>query len=75
MNKRPLSYIEEDIQLPILTSNLLQFGCPSLLPEKQSHQWENQDLRRRERYLKKCKDVLWGRWYSEYLRACVSSTI
>ena len=68
MNKRPLSYIEEDIQLPILTSNLLQFGCPNLLPETQSHQWEKQDLRRRERYLKKCKDVLWGRWSSEYLR-------
>ena len=29
---------------------------------------ENQDLRRRARYLKKCKDVLWGSWSSEYLR-------
>ena len=29
---------------------------------------ENQDLRRRARYLKKCKDVLWERWSSEYLR-------
>ena len=68
MNNRPLSYVEEDIQLPILTPNLLQFGRPNLLPETQSHQLENQDLRRRARYLKKCKDVLWGRWSSEYLR-------
>ena len=33
MNNRPLSYVEEDIQLPILTPNLLQFGRPNLLPE------------------------------------------
>ena len=68
MNNRPLSYVEEDIQSPILTPNLLQFGRPNLLPETQSHQLENQDLRKRARYLKKCKDVLWGRWSSEYLR-------
>ena len=68
MNNRPLSYVEEDIQSPILTPSLLQFGHPNLLPETQSHQLENQDLRKRARYLKKCKDVLWGRWSSEYLR-------
>ena len=38
MNNRPLSYVEEDILLPILTPNLLQFGRPNLLPETQSHQ-------------------------------------
>ena len=67
MNNRPLSYVEEDIQLPILTPNLLQFGRPNLLPETQGHQLENQDLRRRARYLKKCNNVLWGRSSSEYL--------
>ena len=68
MNNRPLSYVEEDIQSPILTPNLLQFVRPNLLPETQGHQLENQDLRRRARYLKKCNNVLWGRWSSEYLR-------
>ena len=38
MNNRPLSYVEEDIQLLILTPNLLQFGRPNILPETQSHQ-------------------------------------
>ena len=33
MNNRPLSYVEGDIQLPILTLNLLQSGHPNLLPE------------------------------------------
>ena len=50
MNNRPLNYVEEDIQLPILTPNLLQFDRPNLLPETQSHQLENQDLRKRARY-------------------------
>ena len=68
MNNRPLSYVEEDIQLPILTLNLLQSGHPNLLPETRNHQLENQDLRRRARYLKKCKDALRGRWSPEYLR-------
>ena len=45
---------------------MLKFGRTSLLPETQNHQLENQDLS--AWYLKKCKDVLWGRWSSEYLR-------
>ena len=68
LNNRPLSYVEDDIQLPILTPNLLQFGQPNLLPEAQSYQLPNPDLRKRARYLARCKDVLWGRWSSEYLR-------
>ena len=63
-----MSYVEEDIQLPILTPNLLQFGRTNLLPETQNHQLENKDLIMSAWYLKKCKDALWGRWSSEYLR-------
>lgn len=29
---------------------------------------ENPQLRRRARYLKKCKDAIWNRWTTEYLR-------
>ena len=68
LNNRPLSYVEEDIQLPLLTPNLLQFGRPNLLPEPEDHHQENPDLRRRARYLAKCKDVVWKRWSTEYLR-------
>jgi len=42
LNNRPLSYGEEDVQLPGLTSNMLQFGRPNLLPE--DHNQENPDL-------------------------------
>ena len=68
LNNRPLSYVEEDIQLPLLTPNLLQFGRPNLLPEPEDHHQENPDLRKRARYLAKCKDVVWKRWSTEYLR-------
>ena len=56
LNNRPLSYVEEDVQLPLLTPNMLQFGHPNLLPE--DHNQENPDLL--ARYLAKCKDVVWG---------------
>ena len=65
LNNRPLSYVEEDVQLPVLTPNMLQFGRPNLLPE--DHNQENPDLL--ARYLAKCKDVVWGRWSTEYLRS------
>ena len=58
LNNRPLSYVEDDIQLPLLTPNLLQFGRPNLLPESEDHQQENPDLRKRARYLARCKDVV-----------------
>ena len=61
LNNRPLSYVEDDIQLPLLTPNLLQFGRPNLLPEYEDHQQENPDLRKRARYLARCKDVVWKR--------------
>ena len=69
LNNRPLSYVEEDVQLPVLTPNMLQFGRPNLLPE--DHNQENPDLL--ARYLAKCKDVVWGRWSTEYLTSNTTS--
>ena len=42
LNNRPFSYVEEDVKLPVLTPNTLQFGRPNLLPEE--HNQENPDL-------------------------------
>ena len=69
LNNRPLSYVEEDVQLPVLTPNMLQFGRPNLLPE--DHNQENPDLL--ARYLAKCKDVVWGRRSTEYLTSNTTS--
>lgn len=69
LNNRPLSYVEEDVQLPLLTPNSLQFCRPNVLPEQRGHRIENPDLRKRAKYIRRCKDTLWKRWSSEYLKA------
>ena len=68
LNNRPLSYVEDDPQLPVLTPNSLLFGPPNLLPELEHHHLETQDLRKRAKYLKQCKDTMWRRWTDDYLR-------
>ena len=68
LNNRPLSYVEDDPQLPVLTPNSLLFGQPNLLPELEHHHLESPDLRRRAKYLKRCKDAMWRRWTDDYLR-------
>ena len=65
LNNRPLSYLEADVQLPVLTPNSLFHINPSHLPELQSHHVPDKDLRKRARYLSKCKDVMWNRWTRE----------
>ena len=54
LNNRPLSYVEEDMQLPVLT--------PASMHE------EDMPLRKCAKYLQKCKDAMWQRWTREYLR-------
>ena len=68
LNNRPLSYVDEDIQLPILTPSSFLFGQPNMLPELEPYRIQEHDLRKRAKYLRKCKDTLWSRWTREYLR-------
>ena len=68
LNNRPLSYVDEDIQLLILTPSFFLYGQPNMLPELEPHRIEEHDLRKRAKYLRKCKDTLWSRWTREYLR-------
>ena len=67
LNNRPLTYVEDDIQLPVLTPNTMMFGQPNLLPEDDVDSMEDGDLRKRARYIRRCKDVLWSRWTGEYI--------
>ena len=68
LNGRPLSYVEDDAQLPVLTPNSMLFSQPNSLPEREVHYEENLQLRRRAKYLRKCKDAIGNRWTKEYLR-------
>ena len=68
LNGRPLSYVEDDEQLPILTPYSMLLSQPNVLPEREAHHEEVPQLRKRLKYLKKCKDALWARWTQKYLR-------
>ena len=70
LNNRPLNYLWDDVQLPVLTPKAMLHINPSHRPELQSHHVPNKDLRKRARYLSKCKDVLWNRWAGgKYVRS------
>ena len=69
LNNRPLTYCEDDVQLPVLTPNLLILGKANYLLELPTEEIEEDDLRRRAKHLKKCKDALWRRWRNEYMRS------
>eukprot|EP00794_Sanderia_malayensis_P013528 gene13528-biopygen10795 len=69
MNNRPLTYCEDDVELPTLTPNILIFGKHNYLLDEDASEVESGDLRRRAKYLEKCKRALWNRWHTEYIRA------
>lgn len=68
LNNRPLGYVDEDIQLAILTPSSFLHGQPNMLTELEPRRVQEHDLRKRAKYLRKCKDTLWSRWTREYLR-------
>ena len=68
LNNRPLSYVEDDIQMPLITPESMMRPQSNLLPELEPHLEETVPLRKRAKYLKRCKDAMWRRWTSEYLR-------
>ena len=47
LNNRPLSYLENDVQLPVLTSNSQLFLNSNLLPNLELHRIETAELRKR----------------------------
>ena len=68
LNNRPLSYIKDDVQLPILMPNKFLFDQCNVLPELKHHHQESSDLRKRAKHLRQCKEMVWQRWTGEYLR-------
>ena len=67
VNNRPLNYVEDDVQYPTLTPNSMLFMQPNLLPEEDLGTLEEEDLKKRAKYLSKCKDAMWSRWTKEYI--------
>lgn len=69
INGRPLDYVEDDIQLPLLTPNSFMFLQPTQPLELEPHHLQETTLRKRARYLSKVKDSIWARWSKEYVRS------
>jgi hypothetical protein len=69
INRRPLSYVEDDIQLPVLTPSSFLFQRSNLIPDQEPWREDDKNLRKRAKYLKSCKDSLWKRWLREYVNA------
>ena len=69
LNNRPLTYLKDDVQLPMLTPHAMTFGQPNQLPEDDPDAIESKHLKKCARYLHHCKDVMWTRWTEEYIRS------
>ena len=69
LNNRLLSYVEDDIDLSVLTPNSLLNINLSVLPEWKKRYVEETSLRNRAKFLKKCKEVMWKSWTREYVRS------
>ena len=72
LNNRPLGYIEEDVQLPILTPNMIIHGVGITIPDESIY--DDPDINepltsRLAKKLRRCRDSIWCRWRDEYLRA------
>eukprot|EP00112_Aurelia_sp_Birch-Aquarium-sp1_P001131 Seg1117.2 transcript_id=Seg1117.2/GoldUCD/mRNA.D3Y31 product="hypothetical protein" protein_id=Seg1117.2/GoldUCD/D3Y31 len=68
LNNRPLSYVEDDVQMPILTPNVMLFGQPNYPADHDIDDIDDRDLRKRARHLNECKKRIWNRWSNEYLK-------
>ena len=59
--------MEEDIEFPVLTPNPLVLGQQLIIPNEDLENTEDKDLRKRQKYIQKCKEAAWKRRRSEYL--------
>ena len=69
LNNRPLTHIEEEIDYPILTPNSLILGRDVSFPDAAPHESESETIKKRHKYIRRCKEALWKRWKHEYLVA------
>ena len=54
-------YIDDDIQFPVLTPNILIHGQPITIPEEQFDA-DDEMIKKRQWYIKLYKDAAWNRW-------------
>ena len=67
LNKTPLTYMEEDIEFPVLTPNSVVLSQQPIIPNEDPENIKDRDIRKRQKHIQKCKEAAWKRWRSEYL--------
>lgn len=65
INPHPLGYVENNVELPLLTHGSFVFQRPNQLPK--AHFDNDRDVRKRLKIIRNGKDHLWNRWKREYL--------
>lgn len=66
LDNRPLTYLD-DVTHPDTTC--YDVWSTQSVAEDNPDAIESKDLRKRARYLRHCKDVMWTRWTEEYIRS------
>ena len=69
INGRPLTYLEEDVEMLVLTPSFMLHLWSNQLPELRAYHLQERDLRKRAKYLLRCKEAMWCRWTKEYVRS------
>ena len=68
LNNWPLTYVEDDVEHPILTPNTFVNGQNLMLPDK-NLETGNKDLGKRFKYIRKYKEAAWLKWRKEYIKS------
>ncbi len=74
MNNRPLCYVGEDFDHPVITPNILLHNRPSVAIDEsiltdEDFDYNAKDILKRSRFIQKCKDDIRKRWTREYLHS------
>ena len=67
MKNRHLTYIEEDIQYPVLTPNSMILDRDTKMVEGNMMKDKEEDLGWQKRQSERCKDAAWRRWQRDYV--------
>ena len=60
LNNRPITYIEDNIQYPILTLNSMLLGRYTVMLEKDPEEEDDRNSwKKRQKYIARCKDAGW----------------
>ena len=62
LNNRPLTYIEDDIQYPILTPNSMLLGRDTVMLEEDPEEYDKNSWKKRQKYSVRCKEAAWRQW-------------